>query len=207
MIRMKKLAVALIAVILIAAAGIFYYAENADAVDITIKTDGVNITVEARTMMFTSAPTAMEQEIGNYMADVINDPDSTVDSIKADVKEIAKEYGYRKIDVRIESQFGVDQLPMPAVVSGDSMYPTLRDGQELIVLKTDDYRVGDIVIAKHPEYGLIVKRVGKIEGSRVYLMSDNKKVERIYTPTSVIVRTPLNTWVPRSAIVGVVKKY
>ncbi|MGJ7027984.1 putative protein {ECO:0000313/EMBL:ADL58549,1} [Methanothermobacter wolfeii] len=204
---MKKLAVALIAVILIAAAGIFYYAENADAVDITIKTDGVNITVEARTMMFTSAPTAMEQEIGNYMADVINDPDSTVDSIKADVKEIAKEYGYRKIDVRIESQFGVDQLPMPAVVSGDSMYPTLRDGQELIVLKTDDYRVGDIVIAKHPEYGLIVKRVGKIEGSRVYLMSDNKKVERIYTPTSVIVRTPLNTWVPRSAIVGVVKKY
>lgn len=204
---MKKLAVALIAVILIAAAGIFYYAENADAADITIKTDGVNITVEARTMMFTSAPTAMEQEIGNYMADVINDPDSTVDSIKADVKEIAKEYGYRKIDVRIESQFGVDQLPMPAVVSGDSMYPTLRDGQELIVLKTDDYRVGDIVIAKHPEYGLIVKRVGKIEGSRVYLMSDNKKVERIYTPTSVIVRTPLNTWVPRSAIVGVVKKY
>ncbi|MEJ8542548.1 S24 family peptidase [Methanothermobacter wolfeii] len=204
---MKKLAVALIAVILIAAAGIFYYAENADAVDITIKTDGVNITVEARTMMFTSAPTAMEQEIGNYMADVINDPDSTVDSIKADVKEIAKEYGYRKIDVRIESQFGVDQLPMPAVVSGDSMYPTLRDGQELIVLKTDDYRVGDIVIAKHPEYSLIVKRVGKIEGSRVYLMSDNKKVERIYTPTSVIVRTPLNTWVPRSAIVGVVKKY
>jgi len=204
---MKKLAVALIAVILIAAAGIFYYAENADAVDITIKPDGVNITVEARTMMFTSAPTAMEQEIGNYMADVINDPDSTVDSIKADVKEIAKEYGYRKIDVRIESQFGVDQLPMPAVVSGDSMYPTLRDGQELIVLKTDDYRVGDIVIAKHPEYGLIVKRVGKIEGSRVYLMSDNKKVERIYTPTSVIVRTPLNTWVPRSAIVGVVKKY
>ena len=123
------------------------------------------------------------------------------------MKEIAKEYGYRKIDVRIESQFGVDQLPMPAVVSGDSMYPTLRDGQELIVLKTDDYRVGDIVIAKHPEYGLIVKRVGKIEGSRVYLMSDNKKVERIYTPTSVIVRTPLNTWVPRSAIVGVVKKY
>lgn len=204
---MKKLAVALIAVILIAAASIFYYAENADAVDITIKTDGVNITVEARTMMFTSAPTAMEQEIGNYMADVINDPDSTVDSIKADVKEIAKEYGYRKIDVRIESQFGVDQLPMPAVVSGDSMYPTLRDGQELIVLKTDDYRVGDIVIAKHPEYSLIVKRVGKIEGSRVYLMSDNKKVERIYTPTSVIVRTPLNTWVPRSAIVGVVKKY
>ncbi|MCG2828556.1 S24/S26 family peptidase [Methanothermobacter sp. K4] len=203
---MKKVLIVL-AVLVIAFAGVFYYTENADSVDITIKTDGVNITVEADTIFFQKAPPEMEQRIGEYMADVINDPDSTVETIKGNVTEIAKSYGYSKVDVTIESQFGVDQLPMPAVVSGDSMYPTLRDGQELIVLKTDDYRVGDIVIAKHPEYGLIVKRVGKIEPTRVYLMSDNRRVERIYTPTSVIVRTPLNTWVPRSAIVGVVKKY
>lgn len=203
---MKKVLI-ILAVLVIAFAGAFYYTENAHSVDITIKTDGVNITVEADTIFFQKTPPEMEQKIGEYMADVINDPDSTVETIKANVTDIARSYGYSKVDVTIESQFGVDQLPMPAVVSGDSMYPTLRDGQELIVLKTDDYKVGDIVIAKHPEYGLIVKRVGKIEPTRVYLMSDNKKVERIYTPTSVIVRTPLNTWVPRSAIVGVVKKY
>ncbi|MGB9838450.1 S24/S26 family peptidase [Methanothermobacter sp.] len=203
---MKKVLI-ILAVLFIAFAGAFYYTENAHSVDIKIKTDGVNITVEADTIFFQKTPPEMEQEIGEYMADVINDPDSTVETIKANVTEIARSYGYSKVDVTIESQFGVDQLPMPAVVSGDSMYPTLRDGQELIVLKTDKYRVGDIVIAKHPDYGLIVKRVGKIEPSRVYLMSDNKRVERIYTQTSVIIRTPLNTWVPRSAIVGVVKEY
>ncbi|MBE2900806.1 S26 family signal peptidase [Methanothermobacter thermautotrophicus] len=204
---MKKVLIAIAVLAVIAVSGAFYYLDHVDSVDITIKTDGVNITVEADTIFFQKVPPEMEQEIGDYMADVINDPDSTVESIKKDVKGIAERYGYRKVEVRIESQFGVDQLPMPAVVSGDSMYPTLKDGQDLIVLKTDKYRVGDIVIAKHPEYGLIVKRVGKIEPDRVYLMSDNKKVERIYTPTSVIVKTPLNTWVPRSAIVGVVKEY
>jgi len=204
---MKKVLIAIAVLAIIAVSGAFYYFEHVDSVDITIKTDGVNITVEADTVFFQKVPPEMEQEIGEYMADVINEPDSTVESIKRDVKGIAERYGYRKVNVRIESQFGVDQLPMPAVVSGDSMYPTLKDGQDLIVLKTDRYRVGDIVIARHPEYGLIVKRVGKIEPDRVYLMSDNKKVERIYTPTSVIVRTPLNTWVPRSAIVGVVKEY
>ncbi|MCQ8904397.1 MAG: S26 family signal peptidase [Methanothermobacter sp.] len=204
---MKKVLIAIAVLAVIAVSGAFYYLDHVDSVDITIKTDGVNITVEADTIFFQKVPPEMEQEIGDYMADVINDPDSTVESIKKDVKGIAERYGYRKVEVRIESQFGVDQLPMPAVVSGDSMYPTLKDGQDLIVLKTDRYRVGDIVIAKHPEYGLIVKRVGKIEPDRVYLMSDNKKVERIYTPTSVIVKTPLNTWVPRSAIVGVVKEY
>lgn len=204
---MKKVLIAIAVLAIIAVSGAFYYLDHVDSVDITIKTDGVNITVEADTIFFQRVPAGMEQEIGDYMADVINDPDSTVESIKRDVTDIAERYGYREVNVRIESQFGVDQLPMPAVVSGDSMYPTLKDGQDLIVLKTDRYRVGDIVIAKHPEYGLIVKRVGKIEPERVYLMSDNKKVERIYTPTSVIVRTPLNTWVPRSAIVGVVKEY
>lgn len=204
---MKKVLIAIAVLAIIAVSGAFYYLDHVDSVDITIKTDGVNITVEADTIFFQRVPAGMEQEIGDYMADVINDPDSTVESIKKDVTDIAERYGYREVNVRIESQFGVDQLPMPAVVSGDSMYPTLKDGQDLIVLKTDRYSVGDIVIARHPEYGLIVKRVGKIEPERVYLMSDNKKVERIYTPTSVIVRTPLNTWVPRSAIVGVVKEY
>ena len=204
---MKKVLIAIAVLAIIAVSGAFYYLDHVDSVDITIKTDGVNITVEADTIFFQKVPPEMEQEIGEYMADVINDPESTVESIKKDVTDIAERYGYREVNVRIESQFGVDQLPMPAVVSGDSMYPTLKDGQDLIVLKTDKYRVGDIVIARHPEYGLIVKRIGKIESDRVYLMSDNKKVERIYTPTSVIVRTPLNTWVPRSAIVGVVKEY
>ena len=87
------------------------------------------------------------------------------------------------------------------------MVPTLYDGQSTTVLKTADIKEGDIVVSFHPTYDLIVKRVSIIEEDRVYLISDNKEVEVTYTATSVITRTPLNTWVPRGEISGVVKSY
>ncbi|BAW31545.1 MAG TPA: S24/S26 family peptidase [Methanothermobacter sp.] len=184
----------------------FYIHENTHTVNITIETDGNIVTVKTSTLFFTSTPPGMEEEIADHVKTVIGDPESTADSIKADVKSIASKYGYEKVNVQLRSQFGVDQLPMTAVVKGDSMYPTLKDGQELIILKTKEVKVGDIVVAKHPEYGLIVKRVGKIEGDRVYLMSDNKNIEQVYTGTSIVTLVPLNTWLPKSAVIGVVKE-
>ncbi|MDD3454288.1 MAG: S24 family peptidase, partial [Methanobacteriales archaeon] len=174
--------------------------------DIIIETDGTSVTVKSSTLFFNPTPPGMEEEIADYIQTVIDDPESTVDSIKADVKNIASKYGYNNVNVQLKSQFGVDQLPMPAIVKGNSMYPTLKDGQRLIVLKTKNFKVGDIVVAKHPEYGLIVKRVGKIEGDKVYLISDNKNVEKVYTGTTMVIRVPLNTWVHRSDIIGVVKE-
>ena len=149
----------------------------------------------------------MEKEIAQYLSDEIKSPNSTMATITSGVTSISQKYNYTQVTVNFKSQFGENQLPMPAVVSGDSMYPTLNDGQSLMVLKTKNFKVGDIVISKHDEYGLIVKRVGKIEPNRVYLMSDNKNVETIYEGNYIITKTPLNTWVPRSYIVGVVKDY
>ncbi|MDP1553421.1 MAG: S24/S26 family peptidase, partial [Methanobacteriaceae archaeon] len=122
-------------------------------------------------------------------------------------KLISKNYDYTEVNVNLKSQFGENQLPMPAVVSGNSMYPTLKDGQDLIILKTGNFKVGDIVISKHNKYDLIVKRVGKIENSRVYLMSDNKEVETVYETNYILTKTPLNTWVPRNYVIGIVKDY
>jgi nickel-type superoxide dismutase maturation protease len=49
-------------------------------------------------------------------------------------------------------------------VSGNSMYPLLRDGQEVQVQPADDYQVGDIVVARHPIQSdlTIVKRIDEI---------------------------------------------
>ncbi|MDI9624753.1 MAG: S24/S26 family peptidase [Methanothermobacter sp.] len=196
----------LILLLLVVAIGTGLYIHENKTVNIIIETDGTTVTVKTSTLFFTPTPPGMEEEIADYMESVIDDPESTVDSIKADVKNIALRYGYSVVNVQLRSQFGVDQLPMPAKVKGNSMYPTLKDGQQLIVLKTKDFKVGDIVVAKHPEYGLIVKRVGKIEGDMVYLISDNKNVERVYTGTSIVIMVPLNTWVHRSDIIGVVKE-
>ncbi len=179
-------------------------------IGITIDTNGTNVTVKSSTFL-SNPPSQMMSEMRQKALNDIENPNSTVTSIKSDMQSIAKEYNYT-VNVTINSQFGTDQLPMPAQVSGTSMVPTLQDGQSLVVLKTKDYKVGDIVVATHPTYGMIVKRLSKIEGNRVYLTSDNKKVEVSTVQLSngaveTITKTPLNTWLPRDNIIGVVKVY
>lgn len=70
----------------------------------------------------------------------------------------------------------------PVRVDGDSMYPTLKDGEYVLMKITDDVEVGDIVIL-HVDYEYdmtseyIIKRVAKIAPSgSVYVLGDNAKV-------------------------------
>lgn len=174
--------------------------------NIYIQTDGSSTTVEASTLWGITPP-QMEDEMAKYVAQAIAEPNSTLDSIKSGLKSIAAKYNYSNVEITLESQFGEDMLPLPAVVKGNSMYPTLMDGQKITVLKTTDFKVGDIVVANHPRYGLIVKRVSVIEAEQVFLVSDNKGVEVIVTPNSTITKTPLNTWIPRQDVIGVVMNY
>lgn len=191
----------------------YYVTQNINNVGITIDTDGNNVSIKTSSIF--AIPPAMTVEMEQKALSDIQDPDSSVDSIKNDIKAIAEKYNYTA-SVTIVSQFGTDQLPMPATVSGTSMYPTLKDGQSIVVLKTKDYKVGDIVVAKHPEYDMIVKRLHKIEGNRVYLMSDNRKIEVITTETplsngmvevSTIKKIPVDTWLSKEDVIGVVKTY
>lgn len=179
-------------------------------VEVTLDTNGTDVTVKTSSFL-SSPPSQMTSEMQQKALADIEDPYSTVESIKSDMKAIAGKYNYTA-DVTITSQFGTDQLPMPAHVSGTSMVPTLQDGQDIIVLKTKDFKVNDIVVATHSDYGMIVKRVGKIEENRVYLMSDNKNVEVSTVQlgngmVETVTKIPLNTWVPRKNIIGVVKDY
>jgi len=181
-------------------------------VHVTIKTNGSYVDVEASSSIpfLSNVPLAMKDEIEENTSDSIMDPNfnenSTAESVKNDAKTIARKYNYTA-DVTIESQFGVDLLPMIAEVNGDSMYPTLKDGQTLVILKTNDIKVGDIVIAFHPDYDLIVKRVAIIEGDRVFLKSDNREVKIVVTPEGVYKEQGLDTWIPKKDIKGVVKVY
>ncbi len=190
-----------------------YLIANQHNIGITIETNGTEVTIHPSS--FFRLPEAMIEEMKIKALADVEDPDSSVDSIKNDMQVIASKYNYTA-DVKISSQFGEDQLPMPATVKGTSMIPTLKDGQSIVVLKTDDFKVGDIVVAHHPNYKLIVKRVGKINGDQVYLESDNKKVEIVQSNVRYVngmkqvvttKKTPLNTWLPKSYVIGVVKEY
>jgi nickel-type superoxide dismutase maturation protease len=58
---------------------------------------------------------------------------------------------------------------------GDSMLPTLKDGDEVIVKSTAALQVGDIVVAKHPfRQTPVIKRITKFSTcGKLFLSGDN----------------------------------
>jgi signal peptidase I len=199
----------------ITAATVVYSGLDSNNINIVVNTNGTTTTIGYQTALWGSVSPNMQKEIKNRASEDIQSDNSTVESIKADLKTIASKYNYNA-DVKIVSQFGNDQLPMKATVRGTSMVPTLQDGQDIVILKTRNLNVGDIVVAVHPTYGLIVKRLTIIEGNQVYLTSDNKNVEITNTQTKLpngsvetvtVQKTPLNTWLPTNNVIGVVKVY
>jgi phage repressor protein C with HTH and peptisase S24 domain len=184
--------------------------------NITVKTDGKSTTVNAVAVSGSGqVPEAMIKEMKNKAtADVLSDK-STVSSLKSDLNVIAQKHNYT-VNVTITSQFGTDALPFPATVSGTSMLPTLKDGQNVMALKTTSFKVGDIVIARHPSYGLIIKRVASISNGKVFLKSDNRNVQIINSETTLpdgvveiqtVEKTPLDTWQPKKNVIAVVKTH
>jgi signal peptidase I len=200
-------------VLLLAALSSVYFVSNEHNTLITVKTNGTDVSIQSSS--FFGVPEAMISEMKNKAMSDVQDDSSTVDSVKSDMQSIARNYNYT-IQVKLVSQYGENQLSMPATVSGTSMLPTLKNGQNIIVLKTSDFKVGDLVVARHPTYGLIVKRVAAIQGDQVYLKSDNRQITIVGTQTRVIngvteqvtiEKTPLDTWLPKANVVGVVKVY
>ena len=62
------------------------------------------------------------------------------------------------------------------LIEGESMYPTLRSGDRVLICPYDEIRVGDIVLANHPFKRdiKIIKRVAQIlEDGRYFLVGDD----------------------------------
>jgi phage repressor protein C with HTH and peptisase S24 domain len=68
-------------------------------------------------------------------------------------------------------------MPKPFKVSGNSMSPTIKDGDFLTISTCDDYKVNDIVVLDLPELGLIVKRIKLKEHNSVRVIGDNPLLE------------------------------
>ncbi len=180
-------------------------------IGITVDTNGTNVTVKSNSFL-SNPPSQMMSEMNQQALTDIESSNSTVESVKSDMQSIAQKYNYT-VNVTIQSQFGTDQLPMPAQVSGTSMVPTLQDGQSIVVLKTKDFKINDLVIAYYQPYNcLIVKRLTKINGNQMYLHADNQNVEVSNVSLGngayeTVTKTPLSTWVPKDDVIGVVKSY
>ncbi len=60
-------------------------------------------------------------------------------------------------------------------VVGDSMSPTLNDGDYIVTIKPRSVRPGFIYVINHSDLGRIVKRLERIENNRYFLKGDNPK--------------------------------
>lgn len=146
-------------------------------------------------------------EILNYISNNIYNSSADVETMKEDIREICYSYGSTDCDINIDSIIGEDQIPFIVWAEGDSMLPTIQNGQYVLVNKTHDIHVGDIVSVDSKEYGGIMKRVDKIDGDNVHLVSDNKNVYYKTIDGVTYEYRGITTWVDISEIEGVAIQY
>jgi phage repressor protein C with HTH and peptisase S24 domain len=71
-----------------------------------------------------------------------------------------------------QRRFSNQKLFIVRRVNGNSMAPTLKDGQLVIGRQTRDLHDGDVVIISHDGLEKI-KRIEKHQGDLIYLLGDN----------------------------------
>jgi hypothetical protein len=195
----KRIILALIIIILVIFLGIIFLGN--DMVDIYI--DGENVTVETTTFSDIDKR-GLNKEICEYTFDVMNDTKSNINTYKNGIRDICSHYGLEDVEINVDSVIGPDQIPVIIHVDGTSMLPTLKDGQTVLLNKTHDVHVGDIVVADSDEYGGIIKRVDQIDGSNIHLVSDNKEVSYEHINGVLYEIKGITTWVDTDDINGVV---
>ena len=83
-------------------------------------------------------------------------------------------------------------------VSGDSMVPLLHTGDTILVERGRDLAADQVIVARHPEHGYLVKRVGRVTPMRVELTSLNTDYPALEIPNdgSLVLGTVILRWCP-----------
>ena len=198
----KKIILALIIIIVIFFL-VFSFLGN-DSVNIYI--DGENVSVTTNTL--SGADTQrLNKDICDYTIIVMNDTTTDIPTYKSKINDICSYYGMDDVEINLDSSIGKDQIPVIVKVDGTSMLPTLQDGQAVLLNKSHDIEVGDMVVADSDEYGGIIKRVDEINGDSIHLVSDNKNISYEYLNGVLYEIKGISTWVDISDIGGVVIDY
>lgn len=194
----------IIALIAVTAGVCFILSEDT----VTVYIDGENVTTSSTVSALSGINTRqMNNQISKYTFYSMENPHESISSLKQGILKICHSYGLKNVKVKINSTLGEDRIPILFHVDGTSMYPTLNDGQEVIVEKTKNIHVNNIVVAKSPKYGNIIKRVSQIKGNKVLLVSDNTHVDYKVVNGTLYKIEGIRTWVSIDDIIGVVVQY
>ena len=199
----KKVILAVLILVILAVLCLNFTVNN--SVELFI--DGENVTVKTTTINPNIDTKTLNKEICHYTTSAMNDTNSNITTLKNGIEDICAKYGLDNPKITVDSSIGKDQIPVILHVDGTSMLPTLQDGQTVLLNKSKNIHVGDIVVANSDKYGGIIKRVGDIKGNEVYLMSDNKNISYTYKNGVLYQTKGITTWVDISDINGVVIEY
>lgn len=198
----KKIVLALIIIIILVFLAFFMLGNNT----VHVFNDGENITVETHSISNVDIG-LFNEEVCDLTLNVMNDTTSNITTLRSGIEKLCMEYGIDDAEITIDSSIGADQIPVLVHVDGTSMLPTLKDGQTVLVNKTHDVHVGDIVVAESDEYGGVIKRVDNIQGDSIHLVSDNKNIAYEFINGELYEIKGITTWVDISDINGVVIDY
>lgn len=135
---------------------------------IFIDIDGISVDAHADN----SAP--LSNSLHECIERQSHDTNSNISTLRAELTQICLDYGLDNPNITINSSYGEEEFIATAETVGISMEPTIFEGATLVINKTHDVHVGDIVVADSSEYGSLTKRISKIDGDKIYLSSDNR---------------------------------
>jgi signal peptidase I len=62
------------------------------------------------------------------------------------------------------------------IITGDSMSPAIDDGDIVLLRRAPDYDVGQVVVYRHPELGVVVHRITEELGASFVVKGDNRNL-------------------------------
>ncbi len=200
----KSIILLIIAIVFIAIVGYFIF--SGESVEVYV--DGENVSTHSVVSPLKGVDTnELNVEICEYTLETMDTSEGDYNTLKNGIREICAAHGLNNVNVKIDSTLGENKIPILFHVEGTSMDPTLRDGQVVLIEKTKDIHVNNIVVADSDEYGRIIKRVAEIDDGYVHLVSDNKSVTHEIINGTPYETKGINTWVDIRDIYGVAVEY
>ena len=89
-------------------------------------------------------------------------------------------------------------------VAGDSMTPLFHDGDTILVRLGSDARRDAVIVARRPDNGYVVKRVGRMRGQTIELVSLNPAYEPIVVRRehTTVLGTVIRRWCPHDGMLS-----
>ena len=203
--KSRKNIILIIVLAIAIASAVCIFISSITSTTVNVYVDGENVTCSI--IGFNENNQKIQKEICNYTLSSMYNRNSNLTTLKEGIDNICVSNGIKNPNVKIDSSLGENSYPAVFEVDGNSMFPTLKNGQLVIVNKTKDISVNDIVVSNTSQYGVIVKRVYEVDGNMIHLISDNTEVRQQEINGITYEIKGLNTWVDISTIFGTVEKY